>query len=437
MSTASLVQELRNRVKDSRNVIRAFGISVRDANVTSAVVEVSNGYFRVVVTGGSTSSLNINLADPVYAKLDDLVRAIATLPGYVVSQDSDMDGDYVSVSLANLPPTDCNGRQVDITHRLFSDQWLGDLIRRALQRHNPSMPTVDALPVAEEELVLTLAHSMLLTNLATDSSRRRGLTTSTEELLRLSKSLEDSYRYDMVRLARAIQSPREASSNIMREGDIVVGKFNLRKRGGSRTSLGNIPPELPKFVDGLEIDIEDTSVVLRWERSADSNFSLYQLWQGIDPDVEKDRAGYSLVNYAPVGPLGGRDALSVTAGRVTGLEPETQYYFRLYVVDRNGEFTGSDVVSVTTLPLRVKISETTPPTPVNVSNGDVVTVTFDPRYAAPNSDMKVFVGEKEAIFTVTGAWTIEVTVPNFFNKGPKVLAVLSPLRTCFSYLVLQ
>ena len=427
MSAETLVQELRDRIKDVRSVVRAFGISVRDAAATSAVVEVSQGRLKVTVVGGTTGSLDLSLSDPAYSTLGALERAVASVSGYVVSRDAGMDATFSSVDLTEMSAGDCLGRQIDITHRLFSDQWLRDILRRALMRHNPSMPSVDRLPVGEEELVLTLARSMILTEMATDSSRRRGLTMTTDELLRISKALEDSYKFDMTRLARAIQSPREASSNIMREGDVVVGRFGLRRRGG-RTSRGNIPPETPHFVDGPDSDIEDTKALIRWERSADSNFASYQLWRGTDEGVEKDRGLYVLTTYSNVN--NERDALATTGGWVTGLEPGTDYFFRLYVIDRNGEFTGSEVMQVTTLPIRVLVDKVNTVLPASATTGDVVTVLFDSNGSPPSTSMTVFVGEKQASFTVTGMWEIEVTVPAIYNKGPKDIVVRSPLISC-------
>lgn len=439
MSTLSLVHELRSRINDSRTVVRAFGIALRDPAASSAILDVSGGYFRVTVMGGTANSLNINLNLPGFDTLGKLVRALAGLPDYVVSPDTDMDREYDTISLEDCGPIDIRQRQVDIQHKLFSDRILGDVLRRAVLRHNPSMPNPDALPAGEEELVLTLAHSMLLRQMATNSARRRGLSATTAELMAISDALEKSYNKDHTRLSRAIQSPREAASNIMREGDIVVGKFSRRLRNGRTTSYANIPPEAPVLLDPTEMDVEDTRIYLGWQRSADENFARYEVWRGIDMDITKDREGYYLSPFVPAGNPNSRDSLGAVGGWVSGLEPETQYFFRLYVVDRNGEYTGSQVLQLMTLPLRSKISQLTPPTPQMVVAGDVVTVTFDPAWAAPTADLQVLVGDKPATFTVTGPYEIRLIVPTFFQKGPKVLRILTPtgLVTCFTSLVVS
>lgn len=436
MSTTSLIQELRSRVKDSRSLVRAFGVSVTDAASTYASLEVSGGYFRVTVVGGTAGSVNLSLSDPRYDTLGKLARSIQTLGGYAVSVDSEMDEDFSSLSLADVGPVDCLRRQMDLTHKLFSDQFLGDIVRRATMLHNPSFPNPDSLPVGEEELVILMSHAMLVRHLASGAVRRRNMDMSTEQLLTLAKALDESYKTNYTRLARSIQSPREAASDIMREGDIVIGHFNRKRRGYSgRTSIGNIPPETPMVNDPEEIDIEDTRVFISWQRSSDSNFSRYEMWRSTSSDITKGRSPAQPTQYSALGQPGSRDVLGATGGWFEGLEPETTYFFRLYVIDRNGEYTGSQTVQVTTLPLRVKISELTPPTPILVQAGDVITVKFDPAYTAPDAFMSVTLGDKSATYTVTGAYEIELLVPTFFQKGNKTLRVTtaSGLTTCFEY----
>lgn len=437
MSTTSLVQELRSRVKDTRTTVRAFGVSVTDPAATVATLEISGGYFRVTVVGGTTSSLNLPLADGSYESMGKLVRAISSMAGYVVSPDTDMDQSFETLSIVDLGPVSCLRRQADVAHKLFSDVWLSDIVRRAVLKHNPSIPNPDALPVGEEELVLTLAQAMLMRHLATDSVRRRGLSMTTDELLKVAQALDDDYSVTYKRLARAIQSPREASSNIMREGDIVVAKISRRLRNGRVKSIGSIPPETPVIIEPDDSDVEDTRVYLSWERSADDNFYYYEMWRGPDAGVERNREGYTRMQYTPLGSPGSRDALATTGGWFCGLEPDSEYYFRLYVVDRNGEYSGSTVTQVYTRSLRSKMSTTTPPTPALVSAGDSIVVTFDPAYTAPDADMVITLGDKPAVYTLTGAYEISVVVPTFFQKGVKTLKVVSSNGLSSSYASIQ
>lgn len=437
MSTTSLIQELRSRVKDSRSLVRAFGVSVTDALSSEASLEVSGGYLRVTVVGGAAGSLNVSLSDPRYDTLGRLARSIQGTAGYAVSIDSEMDEDFSALSLADVGPVDCLRRQMDLTHKLFSDQFLGDIIRRATLLHNPSFPNPDSLPAGEEELVILMSHAMLARHLASGAVRRRNMDMSTDQLLTLAKSLDDAYKTNYARLARSIQSPREAASDLMREGDVVVGRFNRKRRGSvGRTSIGNIPPETPILVEPLQLDVEDTRTFIGWQRSSESNFSRYEMWRSTESDVNKGRPPAQATTYSTLGQPGSRDVLGATGGWFECLEPSTTYFFRLYVIDRNGEYSGSQTVQVTTKALRAKLSELAPPTPVEVQAGSVVTVTFDPEYAAPDVSLVVTVGDKAASYTVTGAYEIEVIVPALFQKGNKTLRILNAdgLPTCYEYL---
>ncbi len=427
MSALNIVQELRSRLTDSRSQVRAFGISVQDRDAASAVLDVRNGRFDVTVIGGTAPSLSLDLSLPKYDTVGKLVRAIASVnPWYAAQQDEDMDEEFPSISISDLGPLDILGQSASILHRKFSDAMLTDVLRRAVLRHNPSM-SLDIVPDGEAELVITLAHSMLMKQMATGAVKYRGMGMTVSEALAVADSLEKSYRADMVRLARAIQSPREAAPNIMREGDIVVGKFSRRMRNGRMQSAGNIPPEQPVLIEPDALAIEDTHVYLTWQRSADASFNRYELWRDTSPYVAKDRGTSVKVTSCPPGvwdPV--RDTLARNDGSFGGLEPETTYFFRLYVVDANGEYTGSQVVQATTLALRSKLLATTPPTPSTVQAGDVITMTFDPAYTAPASDLRVSLGDKNLIPTITGAYEATITVPVFFQKGAKDLRVISP-----------
>lgn len=377
-----------------------------------------------MVHGGATASVDFDLANPLYDTLGKLTRVLRTIPGYVVDVDMDMDEEFASISLTDIGPIDCKYSQVSITHRLFSDVWLGDVLKRALLRHNPSM-SLEILPDGEAELVLLLAHSELLKQMATDATKRKGMGMEVAELIKLAELLERNYREDRIRLARSIQSPREANSDIMREGDIVIGKMSRRLRNG-RMSAGNVAPEQPVLGDIESSDIEDAHIYLSWPKTSDTNFLRYEVWRDTIPSLVRGRG-----TAVPAEPCVSsqdvyRDAMANSGGAYGGLEPETTYFFRLYVVDRNGESTGSQVVSATTLPLRVRLDPLYPPTPSGGPAGTVVTLTFHPDWGTPTADMRIGLGDKVITPTLTGPLTATFVVPSFFQKGAKDLRVISP-----------
>lgn len=424
MGSVNLVQELRGRIKDSRGHVRAFGLSVSDPAAANAYLELRRGRFQVMVLGGTAASVDFDLSNPLYDTAGKLTQVLRTIPGYVVDVDMDMDEEFSSISLGDKGPIDCKFNQVSLTHRLFSDVWLSDVLKRALLRHNPSM-SLEILPDGEAELVLLLAHSELLKQMATDATKRKGMGMEVAELIKLAELLERNYREDRIRLARSIQSPREADSDKMREGDIVVGKMSRRLRSG-RMSAGNIAPEQPVLNDVEPSDIEDTHVYLNWAKTSDTNFFRYEVWRDTVPGVQRGRGTSVFAGVCLASQDVNRDAMANSGGAYGGLEPETTYFFRLYVYDRNGESTGSQVVSATTLPLRVRLNPVYPPTPSGGPSGTVVTLTFHPDWGVLTAAMTVQLGDKTVIPTITGPLTATFVVPLFFQKGMKDLRVVSP-----------
>ena len=100
------------------------------------------------------------------------------------------------------------------------------------------------------------------------------------------------------------------------------------------TTEGNTPPTAVTL--STPTDITDASVTLEWTTNPDSDFALYEIYQS-------PTAG-------PIGTLvtsiSDRDTLSYI---VTGLSPETPYYFTVRVVDNMGLYNDSSQVSATTL----------------------------------------------------------------------------------------
>ena len=98
------------------------------------------------------------------------------------------------------------------------------------------------------------------------------------------------------------------------------------------------------------IPLSERQIVLSWSRNNDADFSAYKLYRsyvpGVDGSTEREL-------------IGDFSSQSTTEYTDTGLEPETTYYYAVYVVDRVGLTTISNEVSATT-------SENEPPAAVEL-----------------------------------------------------------------------
>ncbi len=438
MPSTTLLSELRNRIKDARYSQRAFGLGVTEDAVTSAVAEVTNGRLMVTVAGGAAPSIDLDLTHPRYDTVGKLFLALERTPGYSISKDEDISEDHTSVDLESFGPIDVKSVQIDLKHRLFSDQELEDILRRAVQRHNPSM-AVSGLPGGETEFVLQLAHSLVLGVQAMDAVKRKGLDADVSTLLQLSERFESQYASDVKRLARAIQLPKESDPNTMREGDVVLGQLHRRSlRTGYISPISqNLPPDPPIFITPGVIDIEDESVRLTWERARDHDFYSIELWMDTQAEVVRgttQRPSTSKRVFDSYG--GGRNSGSSStflqeagqtarSGFVTGLEPSTEYFFRIFTTDLNRESMASDVVQVTTKPLRVRFAENSYVSRTSGAAGVTVTVTFDTTKGAYTSNCTFKIGGKVVTATILSAYSITFVVPSFTQLGPKDLTVTS------------
>jgi len=108
------------------------------------------------------------------------------------------------------------------------------------------------------------------------------------------------------------------------------------------------------------------------------------------------------------------------------LEPETCYYFRLYIVDLNYETVGSNIVMIRTKALRCRfaknyVDKTMP------AIGETVTVTFDPTRGPFTADHQLKMGEKVLTTTIVTPYQVTFVVPPFVNTDiHRDLTVISP-----------
>lgn len=462
----SYVAEFRRRIKDVRASCRALNVGVADRSVTRCIAELTNGHLILTPQGGSAVPLDLNLTDSRYDTVGGLYQAISRAQGWSAQLDEDANKDHPSIDIEGFGPLDILGTGVQLVHHIFSDSELNELILRGLQRHNPQF-TLVTMPPQEWAFVQPLAHAEVCRAQAYDASKRRGLDKDVDALLRLASSFETQYQEDTARLARAIQSPREANANLVDEGDVMLGQLHrLSLRTGFMSPIAKtLAPDAAVLLEPDVFDIEDDNVRVVWQRNKNVEFYSYELWMDASPDVIRSREGGLAYAGTPVAyPEPGderrdgarRETSSQMVFRSFGansnsarssfstfveemgqlirsfnvgrLESETTYYFRLYVIALNFNAVSSNIVSATTKPLRARFAQPNFTDKKRVTAADTVTLTLDSTKGAFTSQHKLRIGEKEVTPTIISPYSISFVVPTFQNKGLKELVITSPTK---------
>lgn len=447
MTTNSLIDKLRRRIKDDRPIKKAMNVAVSNDSVQSAIAEVVDGHFVVQVSGGSSPSIDLSLSDPRYATVGRLAQALSRMNGYTVSMDEDAEHQHMSLDIAPVAPVDIGpGRSsIELRHHLFSESELDEVIEQAIQRHNPSF-TEATLPDTEHAFVLLLAHAEICRRQAYDVAKRAGLDTPATDLLALARNLEDTYLSDVERLSRALISPQEATPNTMGPGDIVVGtSFRSSLRSGRRSPFAaQSGPVAPILIEPDAMDVEDEIVTVRWVRNADNDFHSYELWMDTVPDIsatpghrpvvygrptfyhyEEARAGTSnRVMQVAGASIRGQ---GVRSFQVRELEPEVTYYFKLFVTDGEGGVAGSGVMSIQTKALRTRFNPTIYASTLYGPPGTEVILFFDSNKGPLTENHRFRIGEYEAALMVDSPYQARFIVPSFTHKrAAKPLTIESP-----------
>ena len=460
MTTTSLIDRLRRRVRDDRPNHKAMSISVVDEQASRAIIELYDGHLIVKVVGGNAPSIDFKLSDARYSTISSLYSALSLLEGYLVQLDEDASGGHLSSDIFPISPTNIGHGQsaVELRHFLFSDFELSEILGDAAVRHNPTAP-LDTLPTSEEVFVLQLAHAEVCRRQAYNSSKRKGLSETVSDLLSVADSLERAYHEDIKRHARSIVSPKEAAPQTTNEGDIVIGSFYRRSpRTGYMSPIGqNLAPHIPNILEPDDLrDIEDTNIRVRWSRNnADQAFAAMEIWLDTIPDVMR---GLNMSTPLEVGldntnrglqrnttskmvyrTIGGSNnvrtsrAMYSETGQVideysiTELEPDTEYYVRIYVRDFNGEFSSSAIMRYKTKPLRVRFAQTNPFSAYAVNPGDVITINFDQNNGAITAQHEILFGGIKVTHSIVSNFVATIVVPNFVNRRlKKDIVVRSP-----------
>jgi len=438
----SLINRLRSSLSDDKGSVAAFTLSVT-GECKSALLELTNGFFSVTVArGNNVNSIRLDLSNPAYNTTGKLLRYISALKGYSVAKDENFDtsedfpssGMVIDHGLQDIS----NGSSCTVKHNIFSNEELRQVLEEAVSLHNPNY-TINRVPVAEHPYVLQRARAIAYRILATDAAKRSGIEGEAKVFLGLAKDQEDQYNRDVKRQQRIIPSPKIDESKIG-SGDTIQGELfrpNLRT-GYDAPYRSALPPESPVLLQPSDDDIEDTLIRLRWNQDRDSSFLYYELWRDTQSNVERSIAGRldSSSNTSAALPVQTQYEKATTAVQVMGLtgnrtspvfdgfymgtfaeqsstglvkssfidgvvvnnpgagspsvlgaplEPETDYYYRLYAINRNGEVQHSNVLHVRTKAIRALFArlsngalDTTnaiSPTSGTIAGGTAVTIT--------------------------------------------------------------
>jgi hypothetical protein len=421
-----------------------LGISV-ESGASSAIAEVVNGHLIVTVSGGSAPSLSFNLTSPNFDTIGRLYQSLHRAVGYVVQLDEDAYEGHPSIDIESFGPVDILGTGVELKHHRFSDSELLDVLQDAITRHNPSFH-LSTIPPQELAFVFQLAHANVCRIMASDAVKRRGTAEDVQSLLALAGSYETAYNRDTRRLSRAITSPKEADSDTMGVGDVVVGFVTRRspRTGLTVPIAGNIPPNAAVIFEPEDSDVEDTNVRVRWKRNKDLDFYAYELWMDSRPEVaraqhdETTRQTTSTIAFKSYGPNAGTGSVKAAnliqeLGQtsrgviIKDLEPSTDYYFRLYITDLNYEGVASEVVRIQTRAARCKFHATTYASALFGAAGDVVHLYFDSTMGAFTASHRIMLGEKQVTPTIISGTHATFVVPTFLRTGvQKSLTVISP-----------
>lgn len=456
-SEKSLVSLLRKRLSDVRHNRVAFTFALVDQSASDGEIEIKYGNLRTNITNSvQADDLLINLSDLGVDTVGGLVDFLKTKPGYALTEDRQIDREHPSIDLAVIGFGDFGRRSpVTVAHRRWSDSELLGLIAEGVQRHNISY-TPATVPENEFQFVLNLANALALRQLANNAVKRQGLDSTVEDLIKLAESYERAYKDDRKRQERAIPVPTIRDDDVG-EGDIVQGEMFRRsgRTGFVSPMSANLPPEPPEFFEPLDEDIRDTSIRLRWKRPRDYDFYAVEVWRDTKEDVRRSRSGtlarnptaltreaqavttsklvfqtfgansnFDSVSFATfleefgqliTSFIDGVDSTTIRSGvKALPLEPETSYYYRLYIVDLNYEIVDSQTIRATTKRMRARADETTPLDVVQgpLGGGTAVTMTGT-RF---HDGMQVKLGDKLVNnLAVVNPTTATFTSPEYIN----------------------
>lgn len=464
MPNTTLIDELRRRIKDTSFAVTAMTISCTDSSVTSASLEITHGRLVFTPVGGTVQPIDIDLTSPAYLTVGRVFEHLSRISGVTIQLSEDADREHLCSDFEEIGPVDVRQQGVGLRHHLFSDWELEQAVIAGIRLHNPAM-AINTLPVSENELVLLLSQAIIARARAADAAKRKGTQTPAMEFLWIAQSHETAYDQALRRLSRAVVPIKEAPEGSVEEGDIMMGtQWRRSARTGFLAPLGVAqPPPAPQLLEPGDEDEEDENVRITWKRSEDKHFHSYELWKDTQPLVHRQRENVLLSGLPTAGPATAFDTNAgaprpstadlvfrsfgassnfstvgfstfiesygqlVVAFNVPNLEPDTDYYFRLYVTDLNYNTVASNVVQMRTKALRCRFDPTTPLSVTTGAPGTSVTVTFDSTKGTFTSAHRLEFGGKTVAATIVDPYHVTFTVPAFVHtEDLKKVVVVSP-----------
>jgi len=420
---------------------------LRDAEVT---VTVLNGVLALTPSTGR-GGLQISLQDERVSTLEKLVEYLNAQRSYNAHLGRNAKSYHDSIDIGDVYNREISPELDGVTlySHVYCDRECWAFLERGMNRHNPTFSSLDEVPPNELDFVFTLARCEFLGDLAADATRRAYMEESVSTLLDLKADLENQYKRDYSRLNRAFK-PIENTPEVQGEGDVLVGQYNRKDpRWGFMYPLNrNKAPYKPLLNEVIPSDISDKSVLIRWIRPAEVDWARIELWRDTRPEVRREdvsKTAYMTTSRRVFAyPWAKSESASVTilpnfnydsnAEFVPTkfldetVEPDTRYYYKLYVVDSTGMMSSSDTILVETAPLRALLDDTAPVTPTFTTLGTLEPLTFAGTGFV--AGCRFYVGEKE-ITNVVIVTPNQATgdLPPFYNEnqtGSKIVTVVSP-----------
>lgn len=352
---ASLRSELRLRISDVAATLEAFRLRCTDPAAKTVRLTITATMLTTTVTGGSAAGLSITLTGKTVRQVVDEIQAVAL---YSVSLSPAASAEHSATDFRLTPATGVSIGNADYTVQThaFSDTELDTVLENAAKTHSPSF-TASTVPEKESGLVLLLAHILVCHIMAHDNSRFYPIAgvigdadkgSRVKRYLDVARALREEYDTQVERLGI---KPTDDEDGDDETGVIEVGTLRRNNlRIGARVPL--YANTKPRAVTGLAVSktagpVEDpsTELFLSWDRTREPNFSrIVVLRQTDGSDKLLDVLDVALRNYNGDADFLVRTTIYNSATNYfhdTGLEAATEYNYRVYTVDRNGEATPS------------------------------------------------------------------------------------------------
>lgn len=368
IALSALRTRLRRAVHDTEAKTPGFRIRVTDTEVTSCSLVVSAEKFTTTIIGGSTADLDIDLINqgtPVTIR--ELVEQIESVNGYEVELDPAGMWEHPSSDLRQTPSTGIEIAQSDylIQHHAFADDELDDILDDGAASHSPNYDK-SSVPAREARLVVMLSHINVCEIMIHDNARFyaiEGAVASVDKGARVDhyKTLSMSLRAEYDALTKRLPFKPESDLDGEAEtGAIQVGVLRrTRHVVAARVPFSaNRPPKVP---DDFMVSSDDTLV-------SDDTTELFLTWHRIVREinfayvliVRHEGDGSKLLDnpYHMRDLYDGDSDFSIVASIFNvarnwyldeGLTTGTGYAYRMYLFDRNGEWSASSIVEGTTL----------------------------------------------------------------------------------------